>query len=74
MNILDPILPSQREAKIHYGDGEYQIIKTGEFVRCGVTGDPIRVENLKYWSVARQIAYKSARVAFEDYLSRGKGS
>jgi hypothetical protein len=73
MNILDQILPSQREAKLKYLDGEYQIIRTGEFVRCGVTGDPIRLDSLRYWSVARQIAYKSAAVAFADYQARGNG-
>jgi hypothetical protein len=73
MNILDPILPAQREAKIRYGDGEYQVIRTGEFVRCGVTGDPIRMENLKYWNVNEQIAYKSADIAFADYVRRGYG-
>jgi hypothetical protein len=73
MNILDPILPAQREAKIRYGDGEYQVIRTGEFVRCGVTGDPIRLDNLKYWNVQKQIAYKSASVAFDDYVKNGNG-
>ncbi len=73
MNFLDPILPQQREAKLRYLDAEFQIIKTGDFVRCGVTGDPIRLDNLKYWNVQRQMAYKSAEIAFEDYLKFGSG-
>jgi hypothetical protein len=73
MNYLDPLLPGHREAKVKYLDGEYQIIRTGEFVRCGVTGDPIRMDSLKYWNVQRQIAYKSAQIAFEDYLKSGNG-
>jgi hypothetical protein len=38
MNFLDPVIPQQREAKLRYLDAEFHIIKTGEFVRCGVTG------------------------------------
>jgi hypothetical protein len=52
MNYIDPLLPKQREAQIRYLDGEYQVLKTGEFVRCGVSGDPIAVSNLRYWSVS----------------------
>lgn len=71
MNFLDPLLPQQREAKLRYLDAEFQIIKTGDFVRCAVTGDPIRLDNLKYWNVQRQVPYKSAEVAFAEYLKHG---
>ncbi len=73
MNFLDPLLPGNREAKIRFLDGEYQIIKTGEFIRCGITGDPIPLDRLRYWNVQRQIAYKSAQIAFEDFQKRGNG-
>jgi hypothetical protein len=73
MNFLDPLLPNQREAKLKYLDGEYQIIKTGDFVRCGITNEVIRIDGLRYWNVQRQIAYKSAEVAFDDYQRRGYG-
>ncbi len=43
-------------------------MQEGEFVRCAVTGDPIRLDNLRYWSIERQAPYKSAREAFADYL------
>jgi hypothetical protein len=70
MNFLDPMLPLNREAKLRYLDADYEVVKEGEFVRCGVTGDPIRLDNLLYWDVAQQRAYRSAEVAFEDYLRR----
>ena len=66
MNFIDPVLSPQREAKLKYLDGEYQILREGEFVRCAVTGDPIRVDNLRYWNVDKQVAYKSAREAYLD--------
>jgi hypothetical protein len=66
MNYLDPILSPQREAKVKYLDGEYQILREGEFVRCAVSGDAIRIDNLRYWNVDKQIAYKSAHEAYLD--------
>jgi hypothetical protein len=69
MNRMDTILPHQREAKLRYLDHEYELLKPGEYVRCAVTGDPIRLENLRYWSVEKQVAYKSAKEAFSQYPS-----
>ena len=61
MNYLDPLLPQRREARLKYLDADYQILREGEFVRCAVTGDPISLDDLRYWSVDKQVAYKSAR-------------
>jgi hypothetical protein len=66
MNYIDPLLPKHREAQVRFLDGEFQVLKAGEFVRCGITGEPIPVHSLRYWSVDRQIAYKDARTAFAD--------
>lgn len=49
--------PGSGEAKIKYLDGDYRVIAPGAFVRCAITGTPIPLEELKYWSVARQEAY-----------------
>ena len=68
MNFLDQTIPQQREAKLRYLDAEFQVLREGDFVRCGVTGDPIRVENLRYWNVGRQVPFKSAEVAFTELL------
>ena len=68
MNFIDPVLKPQREARLTYLDHEFEILKEGEFVCCGVTGDPIRLDNLRYWSIEKQIPYKSAAEAFADYL------
>jgi hypothetical protein len=69
MNRLDPLLPPRREAKLRYLDHDFEVLQEGEFVRCSVTGDPIRLDNLRYWSIAKQVAFKSAAEAFSDYLS-----
>jgi hypothetical protein len=45
------------EAELEYRDGDYRVRKAGAYVRCGVTGKPIPLEELHYWSVDRQEAY-----------------
>lgn len=66
MNFIDPILSPQREAKLKYLDGDFQIVKEGEFVRCAVSGAAIRIDDLRYWNVDKQVAYRSAIEAFAD--------
>ncbi len=48
------------EAKLRYLDGDFQVVTPGSFVRCAVTGLDIPLDELKYWSVARQEAYVDA--------------
>jgi hypothetical protein len=45
------------EAKIEFHDGDFRIVRPGAFVRCAVTGQPIALDELRYWSVDRQEAY-----------------
>lgn len=49
----------QGEAKVEYLDGDFRVIGPGTFVRCAVTGTPIPLDELKYWSVDLQEAYVS---------------
>jgi hypothetical protein len=72
MNRIESILPPQREAKLRYLDHEFEVVREGEFVRCSVTGDPIRLDNLRYWSIEKQAPFKSAREAFGDYVAAFK--
>lgn len=51
------------EAKLYYGDGNYDIMQGGDHVRCGVTGQKIMLSQLRYWSVDAQQAYASAEIA-----------
>ena len=52
MTETDPV-----PATLHYGDGEFVVLKPGRFVAFAVSGKPIALEVLRYWSVARQEAY-----------------
>ena len=47
------------EAEVKFLDGDFRIVRPGAFVRCAVTGVPIPLEELKYWSVESQEAHAS---------------
>jgi hypothetical protein len=59
MNAHDRALPRPpgEEAKLHYGDGEFAVMRPGRYVLCAVSGVPIPLEVLRYWSAERQEAY-----------------
>ena len=59
LNRYDRPSPMAGEAELKYLDGDFRIVRPGAFVRCAVTGAPIPLEELKYWSVDRQEAYSS---------------
>ena len=55
------------EAQIRYLDGDYPIVRTGNFVRCAITGRPILLQDLMYWSAEHQEPYVDAAAALEAY-------
>lgn len=56
------------EAKIRYLDADFEILSSGNFVKCAVTDQIITLEDLKYWSVERQEAYVDAKASLEREL------
>jgi len=54
-----------REAKIKFLDADFQILTPGSYVICAMSGNQIPIDELRYWSVARQEAYADAAAAFE---------
>ena len=54
-----------RAARLHYMAGTFRVLSPGDHVTCAVTGERIAIENLKYWSVARQEAYASAQASVQ---------
>ncbi|MDR6756226.1 hypothetical protein J2Y48_001516 [Mycoplana sp. BE70] len=58
-------IEGSREAKIRYLDGDFQILMPGAYVVCAVTGEQIPIDELRYWSVARQEAYVDATASLE---------
>jgi hypothetical protein len=59
LNRYDRSSPMSGEAEVKYLDGDFRVVRPGAFVRCAVTGVPIPLEELKYWSVDLQEAYAS---------------
>jgi len=41
------------------------VLTPGDHVACAVTGERIPLDELRYWSVARQEPYRSAEVAMK---------
>jgi len=54
-----------REAKVRYLDGDFQILAPGSYVVCAMTGQRIPLDELRYWSVARQEPYADVITSFE---------
>jgi hypothetical protein len=52
-----------RAARLHYMAGTFRVLSPGDHVVCAVTGQRIPIEDLKYWSVARQEAYADAEAS-----------
>jgi len=47
-------------AVLNYRAADYEVVRPGRFVLCAVSGAEIPLNELAYWSAARQEAYKSA--------------
>ena len=63
MNIFDG--NGKGAARIRYLDANFEVVTPGSYVVCAVTGKHIPLEELRYWSVARQEAYVDAEASFE---------
>lgn len=53
------------QATLHYGDGEFAVLKPGRAVTCAASGRAIPLETLRYWSVSLQEAYAGPKEAFQ---------
>ena len=60
----------EHAATLLYGPNGFRVIKPGRFVPCAVTGEPIPLEELRYWSVDRQEAYASPDIAKRRLLGQ----
>jgi hypothetical protein len=52
-----------RVATLLYGPNGFRVIRPGHYVLCAVSGEPIALEELRYWSADRQEAYASPEIA-----------
>ena len=57
-------------AQLIYGPNGFRVMRPGNHVLCAVTGEPIALEELRYWSAERQEAYANPDVATRRLLGR----
>lgn len=57
-------------ATVHFADGDFAVLKAGRFVACAVSGRPIPLEILRYWSAERQEAYAGPGEALQRMAAR----
>ena len=72
LNRTDRPQPMPGEAEIKYLDGDFRIVRPGAFVRCAVTGVPIPLEELRYWSVDLQEPYATPEAVLQRQASAYK--
>ena len=54
---------TDRPARLHYMANGFRVLSTGDHVVCAISGQRVALEELRYWSVARQEPYASAEIA-----------
>ena len=57
-----------RPARLHYMANGFRVLVQGDHVPCARSGAAIPLDQLRYWSVARQEPYASAQIATEAAL------
>lgn len=67
MNAHDRTLGANDLAKLHYGDGDYAVLRPGRHVLCAVTGEKVSLEHLRYWSAELQEAYAGPAEALKRW-------
>jgi hypothetical protein len=74
MNAHDRNLPGAGDlAVVHYGDGEFVVLKPGRHVVCAVSGVKIPLEALRYWNPATQEAYAGPTEALQRWKELNGG-
>ena len=68
LNRYDRASPMAGEAEVKYLDGDFRVVRPGAFVRCAVTGVPIPLEELKYWSVDLQEPYANPEAVLQRHF------
>ena len=61
-----------KPARIQYLDGTFRLLSTGDHVVCAITGVKIPLDELRYWSVARQEPYVDAAASLEAERRSGE--
>lgn len=61
---------TDRPTRLHFMANGFRVLAPGDHVVCAASGARIALDDLRYWSVARQEAYASAALATEAMTIR----
>ena len=62
----------KKKAKLIFKHNYFEIVETGDYVLCGISGKQIPLQSLNYWNVELQEAYFSAIEANERFKKQKK--
>lgn len=62
--------PADRAATLFYQPNGFRVLTPGKFVTCAMSGQPILLEALRYWSVDYQEAYATPDLATKRLLDK----
>ncbi|GGA54259.1 MULTISPECIES: DUF2093 domain-containing protein [Sphingomonas] len=54
---------TDRAARLHFMANGFRVLSPGDHVVCATSGVRIALDDLRYWSVARQEAYATPALA-----------
>lgn len=57
-------------ALLRFEPNGFRVLRAGAFVNCAVSGQPVPLEELRYWCVERQEAYASPELATRRLLGK----
>jgi hypothetical protein len=63
-----------KEAVVRYEANDFTLMQEGRFVRCAVTGEPISLDDLRYWNVGLQEAYRGPAEALARWRALNEAS
>ena len=59
-----------KQAKLHYMANGFRMLSSGDHVVCALTGESSSLDEVRYWSVARQEPYASAEISVKAALAK----
>ncbi|MBS7669912.1 MULTISPECIES: DUF2093 domain-containing protein [Croceicoccus] len=65
------LMSTKEPARLIYGPNGFRQLSAGDHVLCAVSGVPIQLDMLRYWSVERQEAYATCEIATERLSPKG---
>lgn len=59
------LMAQGRPARLHYMANGFRVLSAGDHVVCAQSGRRVALDELRYWSVARQEPYATAELSMQ---------